>query len=138
MPNDAEPAPVRIEYTPEFKRNLRQLAKRYRRIKTDLEPVLAALALGQTPGDHVPGITLEVFKIRARNTDSGKGKSGGYRILYQRTAQGIIVLVTLYSKAEQEDISLQAIRQILLEYANQLPGANEAESEADPSSPEKE
>src|SRR2546421_7705099 len=115
MPSEAEP-PIRVEYTPEFKRNLRQLAKRYRRIKPDVQPLLDELERRQTPGDQVPGVQYVVYKVRVRNSDSGKGKSGGYRIIYQQSTDETIVLVTIYSKTEQEDIAANEIRQILLDY----------------------
>ena len=135
MPNEDELQPASVEYTSEFKRNLRQLAKRYRRIKTDVQPLLDALAQGQTPGDQVPGVAYEVYKVRAQNTDSGKGKSGGYRILYQRRVEGTIVLVTIYSKTEQGDIAPHEIRQILLDYASQSEETNEPGREVTPSEP---
>lgn len=38
MLTDAAPSPpVEVVFTPEFKRNLRQLAKKYRQIKADLD-----------------------------------------------------------------------------------------------------
>ncbi len=117
MPNESEHLPpVEVLYTPEFKRNVRQLAKKYRRIKTDVQPLLDLLGQGQTPGDQIPGVQYEVFKVRVRNSDSGKGKSGDYRVIYQRTTDGVIVLVTIYSKTEQEDIAPDEIRQIILDY----------------------
>ena len=64
MSNEAEPLPFFVAYTPEFKRNLRQLAKKYRRIKTDLQPLLDALTQGQTPGDQIVGAMEEVYKAR--------------------------------------------------------------------------
>lgn len=117
--HEMQPSPVAIEYTPEFKRNLRQLAKRYRQIRADIQPLLDSLEQGETPGDQIPGVSYEVFKVRIRNSDSGKGKSGGYRVIYQRKTEGVIVLVTLYSKTEQEDISSHEIRRIVLDYENQ-------------------
>jgi hypothetical protein len=37
----SDPAsPLQVTFTPEFKRNLRQLAKKYRHIKSDLQPIL--------------------------------------------------------------------------------------------------
>jgi mRNA-degrading endonuclease RelE of RelBE toxin-antitoxin system len=97
MPNEpGSLPPVAVLYTPEFKRNLRQLAKKYRRIKTDVQPLLDLLEQGQTPGDQIPGVQYEVFKVRLRNSDSAKGKSGGYRVIYQRTTDGSIVMITLY------------------------------------------
>jgi mRNA-degrading endonuclease RelE of RelBE toxin-antitoxin system len=120
MANDPEqPEPILVQYTPEFKRNVRQLAKKYRRIKADMQPLLDSLQQGQTPGDQIPGVPYTVFKVRARNSDSGKGKSGGYRIIYQQTANGVIILVTIYSKTEQGDIALRDIRQIILDYETQ-------------------
>jgi mRNA-degrading endonuclease RelE of RelBE toxin-antitoxin system len=47
-------SPIRVAFTPEFKRNLRQLGKKYRRIRADLQPILDELAGGGKPGDQVP------------------------------------------------------------------------------------
>jgi hypothetical protein len=54
MPNN--PQAPEIVYTPEFKRNVRQLAKKYRHIKFDVQPIIADLTLGRTPGDQIRGI----------------------------------------------------------------------------------
>ena len=120
MPNEPEqPQPETVFFTPEFKRNLRQLAKKYRHIKSDVQPLLGELSQGQTPGDQIPGVQYEVFKVRVRNSDSGKGKSGGYRVIYQRTLQQTTILITIYSKSEQEDIAAKEIRQIIFDYETQ-------------------
>jgi mRNA-degrading endonuclease RelE of RelBE toxin-antitoxin system len=125
MPSENAPSPIPIEYTSEFKRNLRQLAKRYRHIKSDIQPLLDTLEQGQTPGDQIPGVSYEVFKVRVRNSDSGKGKSGGYRVIYWHRTEGAIVLITIYSKTEQEDIASYEIRHILLEFESQIQATND-------------
>ena len=122
-----------VLFTPEFKRNVRQLAKKYRRIKSDVQPLLDELGQGQTPGDQIPGVQYEVFKVRVRNSDSGKGKSGGYRVIYQRTTDGTIILITIYSKTEQEDIAPNEVRQIILDYESQQQTTDEANKDAPPS-----
>src|SRR3974390_18663 len=114
MPDDP-PAPIQVSYTPEFKRNLRQLAKKYRHIKADLQAILDQLTSGNKPGDQVPRVSYEVFKVRAKNSDASKGKSGGYRLIYFVRSDVEIVLVTVYSKTEQSDIAPEDIRQIILE-----------------------
>lgn len=119
LTDPAQSPPIEVVFTPEFKRNLRQLAKKYRQIKTDVQPLLDELTQGQTPGDQIPGVQYTVFKVRAKNSDSRKGKSGGYRIIYQRVHERLIVLVTIYSKTEQSDITPQEIRQIILDYEAQ-------------------
>jgi mRNA-degrading endonuclease RelE of RelBE toxin-antitoxin system len=105
-----------VFFTSEFKRNLRQLAKKYRRIKTDIQPLLDDLEAGKTPGDQIPGLAVIIYKVRVRNSDSAKGKSGGYRIIYQQASDTTIILITMYSKTEQADISPAEIREIITAY----------------------
>ena len=74
--------PIQVEASPTFNRNLRTLAKKYRNIQHDIQPVIEQLKQGEYLGDRIPGVTYEVFKLRVRNSDAQKGKSGGYRLLY--------------------------------------------------------
>ncbi|BAB73357.1 hypothetical protein DSM107007_49020 [Nostoc sp. PCC 7120 = FACHB-418] len=68
------------------------------------------------PGDQIPGIGYTVFKLRVRNSDTQKGKSGGYRLIYYvKTATGIILL-TVYTKSEQVDIAADDIQSIIADY----------------------
>jgi mRNA-degrading endonuclease RelE of RelBE toxin-antitoxin system len=115
MPSESSPR-VDIRFTPEFKRNLRALAKRYRSIRSDLDPILAQLQAGQLPGDQVTGTGFPIYKARVRNSDAQRGKSGGYRLIYYLQTQTSIILVTLYSKSEQSDISASEVRRIVREF----------------------
>ncbi|MEL6385464.1 MAG: hypothetical protein AAFQ89_23970 [Cyanobacteria bacterium J06626_18] len=71
MPNDQ--TPINIEFSTEFKRSLRALAKRYRHIRSDIEPLLTQIQAGEYPGDQIPGIAYAVFKIRVKNSDAKRG-----------------------------------------------------------------
>ena len=102
-----------LEFTPEFKRNLRLLSRKYRHIRLDLEPLLDELQEGKTPGDQVTGTGYVVFKVRVKNSDVQRGKSGGYRVIYYLVTDERIILVTIYSKTEQSDVSIRKIRQII-------------------------
>lgn len=107
---------VEIRFTPEFKRNLRALAKKYRHIRSDIQPVIEALQNGDLIGDQIPRVGYTVFKVRVKNSDLQKGKSAGYRFIYYlRTAESII-LITLYSKTEQSDVSAAQIRQVIKDF----------------------
>ena len=53
-----------ILFTFEFKRNLRSLAKKYRSIRSDIQPIIDQLEEGGLPGDQVPGVNLAIFKVR--------------------------------------------------------------------------
>ncbi|GAB5536329.1 MAG: hypothetical protein Rubg2KO_25780 [Rubricoccaceae bacterium] len=56
-----------------------------------------------------------VYKVRLANSDARRGKSGGYRMIYYARTAERVVLVTIYSKSDQGDISAAAIRQIIKE-----------------------
>jgi mRNA-degrading endonuclease RelE of RelBE toxin-antitoxin system len=109
----SEPAPVQVSFTLEFKRDLRALAKKYRHIRSDVQPVIDSLQAGNIIGDRVEGTRYVIFKIRVRNSDLQKGKSAGYRLIYELQSPTSVILITIYSKLDQEDISPVRIRQIV-------------------------
>jgi len=113
----SEPAEsVQVEYTPEFKRNLRALAKKYWHIRSDVQPVIDRLQACEVIGDRVPGTHYAIFKVRVHNSDIQKGKRSGYRLIYHLKTPTSIILVTIYSKLDQSDISARQIRHILKEF----------------------
>jgi mRNA-degrading endonuclease RelE of RelBE toxin-antitoxin system len=110
---------IQVIVSPTFNRNLRTLAKKYRSIRNDIQPVIEQLTQGELPGDRIAGVGYAVFKLRVRNSDTQKGKSGGYRLIYYvQTAMGIILL-TVYTKSEQVDIVAEDIQNIITEYEQQ-------------------
>ena len=111
---------IQVEASPTFNRNLRALAKKYRSIQNDIQPIIEQLEQGELPGDQIPGVGYAVFKLRVRNSDIPKGKSSGYRLIYYvKTATGIILL-TVYIKSEQVDIAAKDVQGIIAEYDQQL------------------
>ncbi|MEI6369706.1 MAG: type II toxin-antitoxin system RelE/ParE family toxin [Nostocales cyanobacterium ELA608] len=116
MQNNNEPLVIEIALTPRFQRDLRELAKRYRSIRTDIQPLIDQLQAGEIPGDRIAGIKYQVFKVRIKNSNIQKGKSGGYRVIYYlKNAQGII-LTTIYSKSDLTDVSNEIIEQAIVQY----------------------
>ena len=104
---------IQIVFSDEFKTRLRTLIKRYRSIRTDLKPLLDELQSGNFIGDQIPGTGYTVFKVRLKNSDIQKGKSGGYRVIYQLRGDTYILLVVIYSKSDQDDIPANQIRDII-------------------------
>jgi mRNA-degrading endonuclease RelE of RelBE toxin-antitoxin system len=111
--------PIQIEASPIFLKNIRTLAKKYRNIRQDLQPVINQLEQGELLGDQISGIGYPVFKLRVKNSDINKGKSGGYRLIYYLKTLTGIVLLTIYPKSEQSDIEADEIRDIITEYQQQ-------------------
>ena len=46
---------VELQFTALFKRRLKGLAKRYRQIQTDIQPVFEQISLGNFIGDQIAG-----------------------------------------------------------------------------------
>lgn len=105
--------PIQVSTTDRFEAEVRQLGKRYRRIRLDIQPVIEQLQAGELPGDQIPGMDYRLFKVRVRNTDAQKGKSGGYRVIYYLQTADQILLVTLYAKSDKSDITAVEIREII-------------------------
>ncbi|NJM63269.1 MAG: type II toxin-antitoxin system RelE/ParE family toxin [Oscillatoriales cyanobacterium RU_3_3] len=110
---------IEIRLTPEFQRKLRTLAKKYRQVQADLRPIVEQLQFGALLGDRIPGLGSPVMKVRLKNSDIQKGKSGGYRLIYWISSPESIVLLDIYSKSEQQDIEVAEIRQIIKEFSTQ-------------------
>jgi mRNA-degrading endonuclease RelE of RelBE toxin-antitoxin system len=104
---------IQLLFSDEFKTRLSTLIKRYRSIRTDLQPLLDELLSGNFIGDQIAGTGYTVFKVRLKNSDIQKGKSGGYRVIYQLRGDTYILLVVIYSKSDQDGIPANQIRDII-------------------------
>jgi len=120
MPDESA-RPVRLEYTHEFKRNLRALAKKYRHIRSNVQPVIDQLQAGRIIGDQIPGTRYTLFKVRVQNSDIQKGRRSGYRLIYYLKTPANLILVTIYSKLDQADVSAGQVRRILAEFEQSNP-----------------
>jgi mRNA-degrading endonuclease RelE of RelBE toxin-antitoxin system len=112
-----EPSLIAVDVARAFRRHLRALFKKYRHIRSDIQPILDAIGSGEFVGDRIPGTEYVVFKVRVRNRDIEKGKRSGYRLIYQVKTPTSVLLLTIYSKLDQGDISPNQIRKIIGEEA---------------------
>jgi mRNA-degrading endonuclease RelE of RelBE toxin-antitoxin system len=115
-----ESIPIEIRFTPDFRKQLRKLEKRYRKIKSDLEPILIQIQMGEIIGDRLQGLDAEVFKVRVRNSDTNRGKSGGYRVIYWLKLPESVVLLDIYSKSDRDDVEVNTIQDIITEFDKQI------------------
>ena len=98
-----------VRFTLPFKRRLKSLAKRYRQIQKDIQPIIDELQKSNFIGDQIPGSSITAFKARAKNSDIPIGKSGGYRLLYQVHSLDSVSLLLIYAKSDQADVSLKEL-----------------------------
>ncbi len=102
-----------VRYTATFQRQLKRLARKYRHVRQDLDTITSQLQAGETPGDQFQGTGYTAYKARVRNTDALRGTSGGYRVIYYIIDADDILMLTIYSKTEQEDVDTDTIVRLI-------------------------
>jgi mRNA-degrading endonuclease RelE of RelBE toxin-antitoxin system len=107
---------IQVELAQEFVRRLKQLIKKYRHALDDVQGLIKQLENGEVLGDQIQGTGYPVYKVRLRSSDLSRGKSGGYRVIYYLKTPENIILITLYIKTEQADISGAEIRRLIDEF----------------------
>jgi len=107
-----------------FKREAKRLIKKYSTLQTSINNLLTNLAenphLGSPYGEGI-------YKIRLADKSKGKGKSGGFRVMYyhlNKTEKGIeILMMSIYDKSEKatikKDDAIKKLQEIMSEHINQ-------------------
>jgi mRNA-degrading endonuclease RelE of RelBE toxin-antitoxin system len=110
---------VQVETSGTFERQFRSLFKRYRQIRSDVQPVIEQLQSGEVLGDRLSGLNVVVFKVRVKNSDIQNGKSAGYRLIYQVETPTRVILLAIYAKSDQASISTTEIEDIVEAFKRQ-------------------
>lgn len=96
----------KIETTPDFARELKQLAKRYPSMRKDYRDFLKSLR--ESPLQGKP-LGKHLCKVRFPIVSKSKGKSGGARVITHviliETVGADITLVAIYDKSDQANIT---------------------------------
>ena len=105
---------VTFNYTEEFLRQAKRLAKRYRSLADDIDTLQHELIKNPNTGIDLGG---GKHKIRLAVKSKGGGKSGGLRIITLNVvvefAETCINMLTIYDKKEISNVSEQYINQII-------------------------
>jgi len=100
-----------IEVLPRFEKEFKQLAKRYKLIKDDIRQLKHNLLQNPTHGTPLGN---NCYKIRVPNSSIPTGKSGGFRVITLiKVEKDTIVLLTIYSKTDKENITDNELQEIL-------------------------
>ena len=103
-----------VHPSPEFKRTLKPLTKKYHTLKQTIQQLEEDLIdnpyLSESYGSGI-------YKVRVADTSKGKGKSGGFRIIYyhlNKTDSGIdMLLLSIFDKSERSTIKKDEAIKIL-------------------------
>jgi len=106
----------RIKTIPSFDKDIKTLNKRYPSFRNDLLKLRELL--NSDPKAGMP-IGNSCFKIRITIASKNKGKSGGARVITNvisvNDLDGVIYLLAVYDKSDQENISDSRIHNLLKE-----------------------
>lgn len=105
-----------IETTPNFERELKDLAKRYKSMKQNYWDFKESLKENPFQGSDLGG---GLRKIRMAIDSKGKGKAGGARVITYTTLvdenTGDVWLVEIYDKSEYSTVKTDVIKKMLKE-----------------------
>lgn len=73
---------TRVELHASFKKDLKLLARKYRAVLNELDDLVTELEVGKRPGDKIPNVGYDVYKVRLAIPSAGRGKRGGFRVIY--------------------------------------------------------
>lgn len=109
---------VEITLGEEFKRQFKQLAKKYHSLTNDLIVFKAELTKNPLQGDD---LGRGIRKIRMAISSKGRGKSGGARVLTLNVLVNEmdttnVVLLTIYDKNEIDNVSDNYIKWLVEQY----------------------
>jgi mRNA-degrading endonuclease RelE of RelBE toxin-antitoxin system len=90
----------RYVFTEWFERNLRHLHRYNPRLRRDLTEFLQGL-----DAEAHPVISGTGGARKAQMRVSGRGKSGGYRVIYYLFSEDAVWLLTIYDKVQKEDLT---------------------------------
>jgi hypothetical protein len=94
-----------------FQRNFKQLAKKHSSLKSDLFNLIESLESNPSQGTPLGN---NLFKIRVAITSTGKGKSGGARVITMvKVINQEVFLITIYSKSDRESISIEDLEKLI-------------------------
>ena len=101
-------------FLPEFfKKSIRDLKKKYPSVTDDLKTALRVLMSNPELGKSLQGFG-DVKKLRVTNSDTVRGKRGGYRLIYLLDhADKKIILLLLYSKSQKQDVTAKELKALL-------------------------
>ncbi len=104
---------LRIISLPSFKRDVKNLLKKYKNLLADLRSLSQTLA--REPRSGI-ALSKSLYKLRLANTSAASGKSGGFRVIYYYVDhQGAVYLLKIYSKTDIPSISENRLVEILKE-----------------------
>ena len=109
-----------VKYHEEFENDIERFIKKknFRKLPKQIAELVEKLKVGELDGDKIKSVEkpvkYDVYKLRLPNKDTNEGKSNGYRVIYMAmTDKKVVLLLTIYYKKEQVDVSENFVRALI-------------------------
>jgi hypothetical protein len=102
-----------IEYSENFLKEAKQLSKKFKFLKSDLQKAINEI---EEKNDLGVALGFNLFKKRVPNSSIPTGKSGGFRVIIYHQIEDKIILISIYSKTQKDTLSDEELEAILKEY----------------------
>lgn len=102
-----------IEYGESFLKEAKQLSKKFKLLKSDLKQAVDEI---KTKNDLGVYLGFNLFKKRVKNSSIPTGKSAGFRVIIYQQIENKIVLISIYSKTEKENLTDEELSEIIKQY----------------------
>lgn len=99
--------------TSKFSKEIKRLIKKFPSLKSEFANLISLLSENPTSGTS---LGENCFKIRIAIASKNKGKSGGARIItYLILKDKSVFLLTIYDKAEKQNITEKELKELIKE-----------------------
>jgi len=96
--------PTRVDTSRAFDRESKRLTRKFPSLEAEVDRLTTQLEKDARPGAKMAGLGYQVFKVRLPNRSAQRGKSGGFRAIYQERSGRLVLLLLIYWKTERADI----------------------------------
>ena len=107
---------IKVIKQPLFQKAVKKLAKSYKNIDFDIDNFLDSISSKNDLGIELKS---NIFKVRIKNSDKNRGKSGGYRLIsYLIISDNELHLLYIYDKSKLVNLTEKEIDSIILPQIN--------------------
>jgi len=103
-----------------FKENISNLKKKYQHVNQDIKFALRVICKNPQVGKSLHRFG-KIKKFRVRNSDIGKGKRSGYRLIYYLDSPNrLIYPLLMYSKSYKKDVTESEVKNLLKKLSREI------------------
>jgi hypothetical protein len=107
---------LNIFYSDNFLKEAKALSKKYKLLKSDLKEAVMEIGASKDLGVR---LGLNLFKKRVKNSSIPTGKSGGFRVIIFEQHEDRVILISIFSKTDKENLSDAELSIVLEKYLKQ-------------------